>query len=158
VRLALDAPAAQVFFPDRVGGGVHVFDAVNDVRLTQEAVATGMAPFDLVVARADGSAGVPGPDPVPGRAPRVWVVPNPLRGAARIGVSLAAPSMVRVVVYDVQGRLVRELAGARVLPAGQRWLVWDGRDAAGRRVTAGTYWLRIEGDGIHSSARATVLR
>jgi hypothetical protein len=72
---------------------------------------------------------------------RLVATPNPARARVELadasGVALGAP----VVVVDVSGRVVRELAvpGA-ASPA--RALVWDTRDAAGGEVPDGVYFAR----------------
>jgi hypothetical protein len=49
---------------------------------------------------------------------------------------------VTMVVYDLQGRRTRTLVSG-MLPAGQHDIVWDGRDDAGHRVSAGMYVCRV---------------
>jgi flagellar hook assembly protein FlgD len=49
---------------------------------------------------------------------------------------------VSLRIYDVGGRLVRTLVDADLDPTAYR-IDWDGRDGAGRRVGAGTYWYRL---------------
>jgi flagellar hook assembly protein FlgD len=43
----------------------------------------------------------------------------------------------------VHGRLVTTILAARVLPAGEHAVTWDGRDSAGRRAPAGAYFARL---------------
>lgn len=64
-------------------------------------------------------------------------------GAAVIRYRLADPAAeVRVSVLDGHGRSVRTLAGST--GAGENLLPWDGTDATGRRLPAGSYTVRIE--------------
>jgi flagellar hook assembly protein FlgD len=51
--------------------------------------------------------------------------------------------LVEVAVTDVAGRRVRRL-GAGSLPAGRHTVRWDGRDATGRPVASGVYFLVLE--------------
>lgn len=44
---------------------------------------------------------------------------------------------------DLRGRQVRRLY-ADSEPAGNLILAWDGCDNAGRRVSSGVYWARVE--------------
>lgn len=82
--------------------------------------------------------------------------PNPFALRTRILVGLSRGGPVALAVYDVEGRLVRELAQGE-LGAGSRAIEWDGRDRAGRPVAAGVYTLRLAaGDGTRS-AKLTVL-
>jgi len=67
---------------------------------------------------------------------------NPGNGALAIEYGLVRPQSIRLAVYDVQGRLqavLRQGAAA----AGSQVAVWDGRDAAGRQVPAGVYYVRL---------------
>jgi hypothetical protein len=85
--------------------------------------------------------GVPGDDARVGSGIR-RVSPNPFRSSTRIELALDSPGPVRAEVYDVAGRLVRRLLDETV-PAGTRYLSWDGRDGGGRTVAPGVYWLRL---------------
>lgn len=64
----------------------------------------------------------------------------------------------RSCVFDVAGRRVRSLLSGAV-PAGLQTVAWDGRDARGRAVAAGTYFLRLRaGAEFEASDRLTVVR
>ena len=70
-------------------------------------------------------------------------VPNPNRGSCLICYFLPEPSPVTLRVYDVSGRLVRELEkGMRSVGANS--VRWDGRDESGRPVAGGVYFYRLE--------------
>ncbi len=81
--------------------------------------------------------------------------PNPFRPRTAIAFDLAAASAVSLRIYDVGGRLVRTLVDAELDPATYSF-DWDGRDAAGRRVGAGTYWYRLTTPH-HAAARKLVI-
>ncbi len=72
--------------------------------------------------------------------------PNPFNPSTEIVYalpeSLGDDIPVRLVVYDAQGRVVRELVH-EVLPPGEHTVVWDGRDGTGRRVGSGIYLYRL---------------
>lgn len=72
------------------------------------------------------------------------ITPNPTHGAATFRFSLGDGGTVRSVIYDLQGRRVRELSGR--FASGVQSLVWDGCDDAGRPVAGGVYLYRL-GDG-----------
>jgi hypothetical protein len=86
------------------------------------------------------------------------ILPNPFGAETTVRFSLARSGPVSVSVYDLQGRLVRTLAGGGLLEAGVRELRWDGRDADGREVANGVYLCRVEADGQAASRRMVVLR
>jgi hypothetical protein len=73
------------------------------------------------------------------------VTPNPAAGETRLRWSVEAPDGATLEVRGVDGRLVR---GIPLSGAGGETR-WDGRDAQGRRVPAGIYWVRLT----HAGAR-----
>ena len=84
------------------------------------------------------------PETAPASAFRVHLLsPNPQRGEARFAVELPAAGQVDVEVSDVSGRRVRKLREVALTP-GSHVLRWDGRDASGRPVPSGVYFMRVE--------------
>jgi hypothetical protein len=45
-----------------------------------------------------------------------------------------------------------------VLAAGSHNVVWDGRDRLGRRAATGTYFYRMEAEGVADARKLTLLR
>ncbi|MDZ7343593.1 MAG: T9SS type A sorting domain-containing protein [candidate division KSB1 bacterium] len=87
--------------------------------------------------------------------------PNPISLAAGematfIRLSLPQPVAISLRIYNSLGQLVRELFhGAKA--AGLHQLVWDGRDANGRRVGSGLYWLRLESKAFVAAKKIVVI-
>lgn len=74
--------------------------------------------------------------------------PNPADGDATIAWHPPAPSPLRVTVYDVAGRRVRDLLAADGA-AGAGMIAWDGRDGAGLPAPGGVNFVRLQaGDDI----------
>ncbi|MFN8589266.1 MAG: FlgD immunoglobulin-like domain containing protein [Candidatus Eisenbacteria bacterium] len=97
-------------------------------------------------AHADGCATTSvGATPAAPRSDGIVASPNPARTRTTLRFRAPRPGAIAVVLYDVSGRRVRELAsdGAE---AGERVLSWDGTDSAGRRVRPGAYFARVAGD------------
>jgi hypothetical protein len=70
------------------------------------------------------------------------VLRNPFRDALEMVLELERATRVTIEVLDPLGRrLWREDRGA--LPAGTHRLEWNARDARGRALGAGTYWVRV---------------
>jgi len=84
-----------------------------------------------------------------GRPATLLALPNPFQG--RTALHLFLPQRdggVEAEVFDAGGRRVRELhAGA--LEAGDHVLSWDARDAQGRLVPSGLYFVRVSGRTLH---------
>jgi len=82
--------------------------------------------------------------------------PSPFERMTTIAYTLPKAGPVRLLVFDVNGRLVRTLrSGDR--PAGSYAEVWDGCDDQRRRLGAGVYFARLEtADGIRVQRLALV--
>jgi len=68
--------------------------------------------------------------------------PNPAGQEVTIRYVSPRAAQAELQVYDVNGRLVRSLPGVR-WSSGWQEIRWDGRDAAGNRVPAGVYAVRL---------------
>ena len=68
--------------------------------------------------------------------------PNPFNPRTSIRFRLGEDGPVQVRVYDVRGREVVKLVDES-LPAGEHDVIWEGRDAAGRRVADGPYVVEL---------------
>lgn len=69
-------------------------------------------------------------------------LPNPFSSSTAIQFDLPASAAVKVVVFDVAGRLVRSLLDEE-RPAGRWSIDWDGTDDSGNRVSSGIYFYCI---------------
>ena len=83
--------------------------------------------------------------------------PNPTRAGASIAYSLPNNEQVDLAVYDLSGRLVRNLV-AGPMSMGQHTVRWDGRDIDGRAVAAGLYFYRMRTPTFAQSRSLVVLR
>jgi len=86
----------------------------------------------------------------PGTHPAVLrlgeATPNPFVATTRIRVERSEPGEVTVRVFDVSGRLVRELAGP-TSSAGVVDLTWDGTDGRGAPASPGVYYYDLRAEG-----------
>jgi hypothetical protein len=82
--------------------------------------------------------------------------PNPFNPSTTIPYQIGAATQVRLEVYDILGQRIRTLVDASQAP-GQYAAVWDGRDAAGRGVAAGSYLCRLETDHYVASRKMLLL-
>lgn len=81
--------------------------------------------------------------------------PNPFGGETRIAYGLPKRGRVQLGIFDLQGRLVRELVSGEV-EAGQHDARWDGRDQRGAAVGAGVYYYRLLAEGVRIDRRMVV--
>ena len=64
---------------------------------------------------------------------------------------------VTVEVFDVAGRRVRSLV-EETLPRGWYRTTWDGRNADGRAVAAGTYLVRVQSGSFREVEKVVMVR
>jgi flagellar hook assembly protein FlgD len=74
--------------------------------------------------------------------------PNPFNPQTTLAFDLGHSANVSLKVYDVAGRLVRELLVNEPFGEGTHQEIWNGRDGAGRTVASGSYiaWMEIGGE------------
>ena len=70
--------------------------------------------------------------------------PNPFNPQTTISFTLDESQPIELSVYDVSGRLVRQLDSG-VREAGTHAISWDGRDRTGAGVASGIYLVRLSG-------------
>ena len=81
----------------------------------------------------------------------------PWQGPVGFTLELAQPANVQLAVHDVRGRRIAALqAGA--MPAGRHAFTWQARDAAGKRLPSGVYFLRLETPTRRQTAKVIVIR
>ncbi len=131
------------------GTGDHIDLRFGDVRLR------GVGNEDLTVtvtglALSNGGT-------VPSVTRLVGAVPNPFNPTTAIHFELSASQHVTIGIYDVGGRLVRNLVDEQ-RPAGRYADSWDGRDNDGRASGSGVYLLRMEAGTYSRTARVVLLK
>ncbi len=142
-----------------IGRGLHVLELEPSVR--RDAGRTSILP-EVIEDRRAGRLGGPidGDPDIPAGSLRLGRVgPNPMRSGEEIAFEInsgnGGPLLVRI--HDSRGRSVRTLLDEPDF-AGPRTLRWDGRNADGRRVAAGTYFVRAIGLRGADARAVTVLR
>ncbi len=93
-------------------------------------------------------------DGPPGLAPNA---PNPFNASTLIPYRLDADGPVRLEIYNLLGQRIRTLVN-EVQAAGAYRVSWDARDAAGRRMSSGVYFLRLHYPGGVQTRRMLYLK
>ena len=88
--------------------------------------------------------------------------PNPFNNSTTIVFELnagqeAAARNVKLLIYDIQGRLVRNLFEGLLSP-GEYRVYWDGRNSAGQAVPSGKYICLLGSNGLSKSKFLTLVR
>ncbi len=139
--------------------GSLLIDAGLDVGLDHDIdgihVPIGDAP-DIGCYEAHGPVGV---DDVPAaRSAELAVFPNPFNPRTTLSAQLDTSADVRLAIYDTRGHRIAELWQG-TLSVGTHELRWNGCDAGGRAVAAGTYMARLESDGhVLATAKLSLVR
>lgn len=88
----------------------------------------------------------------------IFTRPNPFMQTTRITLSMArAEENASVLVLDVSGRTVQTLHRGP-LATGSQYFVWDGRNAQGRQVSSGVYFVAVLGSHTNFVHRVMRLR
>jgi len=82
--------------------------------------------------------------------------PNPFSPETQISFELPRAGKVALAIYAPDGRLVRTLVAGEHL-AGRHTVRWDGFDDAGRQVSGGVYFYRLQAPEIEESRRMILL-
>ena len=85
--------------------------------------------------------GVSSEQPIPESYELITNYPNPFNGSTIIEFSGLVKESQSVEIYDIAGRLVKNLP-----IDGGNSVVWDGRDRSGSDVSAGIYFARVTGN------------
>jgi hypothetical protein len=99
------------------------------------------------------SSHTPDPDP---RSPAPCLWPNPSTGTVRVSVTVTQPGSYSLAVYEAAGRRVSSVFQGRLEPGPQFW-TWDRTLPSGRRIPAGTFFVRLQGPGTCITRRLILL-
>ncbi|MBU8871400.1 MAG: hypothetical protein KOO60_11100 [Gemmatimonadales bacterium] len=84
--------------------------------------------------------------------------PNPFNPQTTIAFELPRQESVRLRVFDVGGRLVKELIGGEIYNQGRHEAVWNGRDGGGKIVASGTYFYCLEAGELSETRRMVLIK
>ncbi len=103
-----------------------------------------------------GSTGEDLTEDSPGAVGSLVAMPNPTRDNTMLRLAILRSGHATVTIHDLVGRRVRALFEGD-LEAGERWIVWDGRDDSGNRVRPGVYFARVMHPGTRAIGRIVLL-
>ncbi|MBU0692129.1 T9SS type A sorting domain-containing protein [bacterium] len=82
--------------------------------------------------------------------------PNPFNPATTIEYIVPYVAEVRIRIFDLLGREVKELVRAQQSPAVYK-VMWDGTNNLGQEVTSGVYFYQMEGGKVFNEIRKILL-
>jgi photosystem II stability/assembly factor-like uncharacterized protein len=83
--------------------------------------------------------------------------PNPFNPTTTIRYVIEQDATIRLMVFDVQGKMVRKLVD-QLEQAGEHVVLWDGRDNSGQTLASGLYYYRLESDTFAQVRKMTLLK
>jgi hypothetical protein len=83
--------------------------------------------------------------------------PNPFNPLTTISFALTGKQHVTLRIFDVQGRMIRELVDMPV-GAGVHSVTWDGRTGSGAAATSGVYFVRMKAGEYTGTSKLALLR
>ena len=83
--------------------------------------------------------------------------PNPFNSSTAIRYVLAAAEDVQVAIYSLDGRRVQKWGPVRQ-DAGWHEVLFDGRDAQGRTVASGVYFIYLKAGSFEGTGKLTLVR
>ncbi len=69
--------------------------------------------------------------------------PNPFNPTTSIRFQMPETNKVQLVIYDSQGRIVKQLIKNKSMSRGEHVVTWDATDEIGNRVASGMYFYRF---------------
>jgi hypothetical protein len=132
--------------------GLHPTDVVLSVDWNHSGtyVPSAVQGLECVAEKREQPASVPSAPPAllaplaPGDGSALTISPNPFRDGTGIHFQLgSSQGLVRISVFDVGGRLVREIFSGS-LTAGSHEYQWDGRNEQGLKSPGGIYFIRLQ--------------
>jgi len=95
---------------------------------------------------------------IPTKTSLVGNTPNPFNPKTTIEFGLASEVSAHLRIYDLKGRLVRDLLNGDRMAAGIHRVAWDGRDNNGRFVSAGVYCYCLQTGSFKETRKMALIR
>ncbi|RKY86857.1 hypothetical protein DRQ09_05470 [candidate division KSB1 bacterium] len=83
--------------------------------------------------------------------------PNPFNSITTIKFSVPHSSRVSLKIYNLQGRLIKNLVNSTLLP-GKYSVIWDGRNSYGITTATGIYIIKLQGNDFVSTRKILFLK
>ncbi|MEL6822778.1 MAG: FlgD immunoglobulin-like domain containing protein, partial [Calditrichota bacterium] len=83
--------------------------------------------------------------------------PNPFNPSTTISYQLPKQSDVKLTIINTLGQVVRTLVD-EAAPAGEYETVWNGLNNAGKQVSSGLYFYRLEAEGFNQTRKMMLLK
>ncbi|NQV19379.1 MAG: right-handed parallel beta-helix repeat-containing protein [Armatimonadetes bacterium] len=82
--------------------------------------------------------------------------PNPFNPVTNIVFNLPEESSVQLEIYNIKGQKTKSLLSDQI-KAGEHSIIWDGKDASGKRISSGVYLYKLKVNGKTEAVRKCLL-
>jgi aminopeptidase N len=153
----------QIRVETMIGNSLYTVENDQRVQLYSFLVTTGQVddvtldPNDWVLCQVQYGGTSDVPEAGAGEPRLLANVPNPFNPSTEIRFELPNKTAVSVGVYDLSGRLVRNLVD-ETRAAGRHSVRWDGRDARGSAQASGLYFVRLDAGGKTGLRKITLIQ
>jgi len=83
--------------------------------------------------------------------------PNPFNSSTTIKFELTKDDFVRLIIYDLRGRMVKQLIHSDI-KTGEWKVTWNGTDDSGKMVSAGIYLCVLKSDTYAQTRKMILLK
>jgi flagellar hook assembly protein FlgD len=84
--------------------------------------------------------------------------PNPFNPTTSIRFTLPTAENISLIVYDINGREVRNLIDSKFYEKGSYETSWDGKNENGKTVASGNYFYKLKWGNFEKSMKMTYLK
>ena len=85
-------------------------------------------------------------------------VPNPFNPITSVYFDAPQSVIADIVVYDIRGHLVIQLANRELFDIGRHRITWNGKNDNGAPVPSGTYFFRLSSDQYSTTRKALLVK
>jgi hypothetical protein len=84
--------------------------------------------------------------------------PNPFNPSTKLSFSLPQREVVDLAIYDVHGRLVKNVVDYQPHDAGTYRVDWDGKNNSGEHVASGIYFAKMQAGTFSATKKMTLVK
>jgi len=89
----------------------------------------------------------------------IAIYPNPFYRSVHIElIALDSENLTRLLVYDINGRLIKKLHYDSPFPNSHTRVIWDGCDNSGKQLPSGVYFLHVKSEDFSDVKKLILLR
>ena len=84
--------------------------------------------------------------------------PNPFNPSTKIQFAIPQIEKVSIKVYDIQGKLIKNIVDHELMNPGSYQVKWDGTDLVGAKVASGIYFARMQAGSFMQTKKMMMLK